>query len=136
MTDFTHAHFAEPHWLWLAVAAPVILIALQRYAAAARRRQLATLAAPQFLDDLTRSHSPARRAFKDILLVLTVAGVGVALARPQWGMQELAGQALGEDIVFAVDCLRSMLAADVPPNRLERAKLPYWNSSGATGGGA
>ncbi len=121
--DFTHAHLAEPHWLWLAVAAPVILIALQRYAAAARRRQLATLAAPQFLDDLTRSHSPARRALKDILLVLAVAGVGVALARPQWGVQELAGQALGEDIVFAVDCSRSMLAADVSPNRLERAKL-------------
>lgn len=121
--SFSHPHFAEPHWLWLAVASPVILIALQRYAAAARRRQLATLAAPQFLNDLTRSHSPARRALKHLLLVLAVAGVGVALARPQWGVQELASQALGEDIVFAVDCSRSMLAADVSPNRLERARL-------------
>ena len=121
--EFAHPHFAEPHWLWLAVAAPLLLIALQRYAAAARRRQLATLAAPQYLKDLTRSHSPARRALKNILLVLAVAGVGVALARPQWGVRELAGQALGEDIVFAVDCSRSMLAADVSPNRLERAKL-------------
>ena len=121
--NFAHPHFAEPHWLWLAVAAPLLLIALQRYAAAARRRQLATLAAPQYLKDLTRSHSPARRALKNILLVLAVAGVGVALARPQWGVRELAGQALGEDIVFAVDCSRSMLAADVSPNRLERAKL-------------
>ena len=121
--NFAHPHFAEPHWLWLAVAAPLLLIALQRYAAAARRRQLATLAAPQFLKDLTRSHSPARRALKNLLLVLAVAGVGVALARPQWGVRELAGQALGEDLVFVVDCSRSMLAADVSPNRLERAKL-------------
>jgi Ca-activated chloride channel family protein len=121
--NFAHPHFAEPHWLWLAVAAPVLLIALQRYAAAARRRQLAALAAPRYLADLTRSHSPARRALKEVLLVLAVAGVGVALARPQWGVRELAGQALGEDIVFAVDCSRSMLAADVSPNRLERAKL-------------
>ena len=120
--NFTHPHFAEPPWLWLAVAAPVLLIALQRHAAVARRRQLATLAAPPFLRELTRSHSPARRALKNVLLVLAVAGVGVALARPQWGVQELAGQALGEDIVFAVDCSRSMLAADVSPNRLERAK--------------
>jgi hypothetical protein len=30
---------------------------------------------------------------------------------------------LTEDIVFALDCSRSMLAADVAPNRLERAKL-------------
>ncbi|HEU0037972.1 MAG TPA: BatA domain-containing protein, partial [Verrucomicrobiae bacterium] len=95
--NFAHPHFAEPHWLWLAVAAPLLLIALLRYAAAARRRQLATLAAPQYLKDLTRSHSPARRALKNILLVLAVAGVGVALARPQWGVRELAGQALGED---------------------------------------
>jgi Ca-activated chloride channel family protein len=121
--DFARPHFAEPHWLWLAVAGPVVLIALQRYAAAARRRQLATLAAPQFLADLTRSHSPVRRALKNSLLVLAVAGVGIALARPQWGVRELAGQALGEDIVFAMDCSRSMLAADVSPNRLERAKL-------------
>jgi Ca-activated chloride channel family protein len=121
--EFAHPHFAEPHWLWLAVGAPLVLIALQRYAATARRRQLASLAAPQYLKDLTRSHSPARRALKNILLVLAVAGVGAALARPQWGVRELAGQALGEDIVFAVDCSRSMLAADVSPNRLERAKL-------------
>jgi Ca-activated chloride channel family protein len=123
MTDFAHAHFAEPHWLWLAVSAPIVLVLVQRYAAVARRRQLAALAAPQFLDDLTRSHSPARRAIKNALLVVAVTGIGIALARPQWGVLEVAGQALGEDIVFAVDCSRSMLAADVSPNRLERAKL-------------
>ena len=85
--NFAHPHFAEPNWLWLAVAAPLLLIALQRYAAAARRRQLATLAAPQCLKDLTRSHSPARRALKNLLLGLAVAGVGIALARPQWGVR-------------------------------------------------
>jgi len=122
MTSFTNPHFAEPQWLWLAVAAPVLLVVLQRYATHARRRQLATLASPQFLDELTRSHSRVRRAIKNALLVLAVAGTGIALARPQWGVQELAGQALGEDIVFVMDCSRSMLATDVSPNRLERAQ--------------
>lgn len=123
MMDFTQPHFAEPQWLWLAIFGPLALLALQRYAAWARRRQLATLAAPQLLADLTRTHSPARRAFKNFLLLLAVAGLGLALARPQWGVQEFVAQELGEDIVFAVDCSRSMLAADVSPNRLERAKL-------------
>ncbi len=123
MMDFTQPHFAEPQWLWLTACGPIVLLALQRYAAWARRRQLARLASPQFLAELTRSHSPARRAFKHFLLLLTVAGLGLALARPQWGVQEFAAQELGEDIVFAVDCSRSMLAADVSPNRLERAKL-------------
>jgi len=121
--NFTSPHFAEPQWLWLAFLALVLVLVLLRYAARARQRQLATLASSQFLDDLTRSHSPLRRAIKNSLLVLAVVGTGVALARPQWGVLELSGQSLGEDIVFAVDCSRSMLATDVSPNRLERAKL-------------
>ena len=121
--DFAHPQFAEPRWLWLAVLGPLGLIALHRYSAWARNRQLAQLAAPHFLADLTRSHSPGRRAFKHALLVLGVAGIGLALARPQWGEQEGGGQALGEDIMFVVDCSQSMLAADVTPNRLQRTKL-------------
>lgn len=123
MMDFAHPQFAEPRWLWLALLGPLLLVALQRYSAWARQRQLAQLAAPHFLADLTRSHSPARRAFKHALLVLGVAGIGLALARPQWGEQEGGGQSLGEDIMFVVDCSQSMLAADVTPNRLQRTKL-------------
>lgn len=121
--DIAHPQFAEPRWLWLAVLGPLLLVALHRYSAWARQRQLAQLAAPHFLADLTRSHSPARRAFKHALLVLGIAGIGLALARPQWGEQEGGGQALGEDIMFVVDCSQSMLAADVTPNRLQRTKL-------------
>ncbi len=121
--NFAFIQFAELRWLWLAVLGPALLVALLRYSAGARRQQLAQLAAPHFLDELTRSHSPARRAFKNTLLVLAVAGIGLALARPQWGEQENAGQSLGEDIMFVVDCSQSMLAADITPNRLQRAKL-------------
>ena len=122
--DFSHPHFAEPLWLWLACLGPVALVALQRYSAAMRRRQLARVAAPEFVAELTRSHSPARRVFKEGLLAVAVCGLGLALARPQWGeAQRQETQLRGEDIVFAVDCSRSMLAADVTPNRLQRAKL-------------
>jgi Ca-activated chloride channel homolog len=120
--NFTNPHFAEPQWLWLAVLGPALLLWLQVHAARARRRQLALIAAPQFLGDLTRSHSPARRLIKNAAMLLATAGIGIALARPQWGVHELAAQPLGDDIVFAVDCSRSMLAPDVSPNRLERAK--------------
>jgi Ca-activated chloride channel family protein len=123
MMDIAHPHFAEPRWLWLALVGPLLLLALQRYSAWARRRQLAQIAAPEFVADLTRSHSRIRRGFKNTLLVLALAGIGLALARPQWGEQAEASHLFGQDVVFLLDCSRSMLATDVSPNRLQRAKL-------------
>ena len=123
MTDFTNPHFAEPAWLWLAVLGPLVLLALQRYSAWARQRQLAQMASPHFVEELTRSLSPVRRWIKDAFLLVAVAGLGLAMARPQWGQQETGGQVLGQDTVFLLDCSQSMLATDVTPNRLQRAKL-------------
>lgn len=121
--DFTNPHFAEPRWLWLALAGPVLLVLLYRYAAWARQRQVKLFASSNLLGGLLRSHSPLRRAFKNGLLVLAVACVGLALARPQWGETSEVSQALGEDILFILDCSRSMRAEDVRPNRLARAKF-------------
>lgn len=122
MMDFTNPHFEEPAWLWLAVLAPVLLAGLHRYAALARRKQLARVASPHLIAGLTRSLSPARRNLKQFLLVVSVALFGVALARPQWGELETQNQWLGDDVLFVLDCSRSMLATDVLPNRLQRAK--------------
>jgi Ca-activated chloride channel family protein len=121
--NLANPHFAEPRWLWLAVLGPIALIALQQYSAWARRRSLAELAAPEIITQLTASQSPFRRSIKNLLLVLAIAGIGVALARPQWGEQAETSRLLGQDVVFLVDCSRSMLATDVTPSRLERAKL-------------
>lgn len=122
--SFANPHFNEPAWLWLALLGPVLALGLQRYAAWRRKRQLARIAAPDFLSNLTRSHSPAKRLAKDVLLVLSVFAIGIALARPQWGEERAERTKLtGDDVVFALDCSSSMLATDVVPNRLERAKL-------------
>jgi len=121
--NFTHPHFAEPHWLWLALAGPLSLAALQVYSSWMRRQHLRQIAAPDFVAELTRSYSRTRRVIKNALLVLAVAGIGLALARPQWGEQAETSHLLGQDIVFVLDCSRSMLASDVGPNRLQRAKF-------------
>ncbi len=125
--NFSNPHFAEPEWLWLAVAGPLLLAALHRYAAWARRRQLSQIASPAFLEQLTTSLSPARRALKNGLLVAALAAIGLALARPQWGEQTEISHLLGQDTLFVVDCSRSMLATDVAPNRLQRARLAVLN---------
>ena len=120
---FTDFHFAEPRWLWLAAVAPVLLALLHRHAANARREQLARVASPHFVAELTASHSPARRQFKNIFLLAAFAFAGLALARPQWGSTEAGNAWLGEDVMFALDCSQSMTASDVAPNRMQRAKF-------------
>jgi Ca-activated chloride channel family protein len=126
-------HFAEPRWLLLAFLGPLLLLALQVYSSIARKRQLAQIASPTFLQQLTESHSPLRRGFKNLLLILALGGIGVALARPQWGEQRIKEQHLGEDVVFILDCSRSMLATDISPSRIGRARqavLDYIHNPG------
>ena len=123
MMDFSHPHFETPGWLWLAVIAPFLLAWLHRHAAMKRREQLAKMASPHFLNELTASHSPRRRWFKETLLLLAFALGGIALARPQWGELQSHSQFLGEDVMFVLDGSFSMLSTDVRPNRLQRAKL-------------
>lgn len=121
--SFADFHFAEPRWLWLAVAAPVLLAWLHRQAASARREQLARMLSPHFAEQLTTSHSPARRRLKNFLLLVAVTLAGLALARPQWGKTESGRAWLGEDVVFVLDCSQSMTATDVFPSRLQSAKF-------------
>jgi Ca-activated chloride channel family protein len=121
--DLTNPHFAEPRWLWLGILACIALILLHRYAAWSRRRDLGLLAVPEILQNMLRSHSPRKRIFKETLLVVAVAAIGIALARPQWGEQTEVTETMGQDILFLIDCSQSMMAGDIRPNRLTRAKF-------------
>jgi Ca-activated chloride channel family protein len=121
--NLAHPHFADPDWLWLAFFGPAALLVLHQYSAWRRRQQLAQIASPEFLAELTRSHSRVRRALKNALLVIALVAMGLALARPQWGEQTEASHVYGQDVVFLLDCSRSMLATDVSPSRLQRAKF-------------
>jgi len=127
MTNPADFHFAAPDWLWLAILGPVSLALLHRYAAAARREELGRMIAPRFARQLTASHSPGRRRFKNGLLLTVFALAGIALARPEWGKTETANEWVGEDVVFVLDCSRSMLSTDARPDRLDSAKYSILN---------
>ncbi len=57
-----------------------------------------------------------------LLIAFAVLAVMVALAGPRWGTREVETEAKGLNLVLAMDISRSMLAEDMPPSRLERAK--------------
>jgi Ca-activated chloride channel family protein len=117
------ATFAQARWLPLAWAAPLAVIVLEGAArihrARARSRFGAPGAASRLVQDQGRGLRFARAACAAIALML----LGVAAARPQWGTTEEEVARRGVDVFACVDVSRSMLAEDVTPNRLERAKL-------------
>jgi Ca-activated chloride channel family protein len=127
MTNFANLHFAAPAWLWLAALAPIALALLHGHAAKARRGELGRMIASQLARQLTASHSAVRRRFKNGLLLAAFALAGVALARPQWGQAQTGSGWVGEDVVFVLDCSRSMLTTDAQPDRLDCAKYAVLN---------
>jgi len=88
-----------------------------------RRASLEKFAAPHLVERLTASVSPGRRLVKFVLLLVGVACLFVALARPQVGFRWEEAHRRGIDILMAVDTSKSMMANDVQPSRLERARL-------------
>lgn len=114
--------FADP--LWLAALALVPLLGLAFWAGArARRRALERFAESALVERLTASVSRRGRLAKAGALLAAVGLAVVALARPQFGTRVETVRARGQDVMVALDLSQSMLAEDVSPNRLERAKL-------------
>ncbi len=83
---------------------------------------------------LTDTVSLAARRWKAALQVAALGLLVLALARPQFGTRVETVRTSGQDIVVAVDLSRSMLAEDVAPNRLERARLTILRLMGNLGG--
>lgn len=113
--------FGSSQWLWGLLLIPLLLGYLI-WAARQRARLAARFAEPGLWRQLAGEAKLAAIRWKPILFIIAVALVIVGLAGPQWGARAVMLQRRGLDIVVALDVSRSMLAADVKPNRLERAK--------------
>ena len=115
--------FANPHMLWLLLAIPPALLAFFWWAGRARQRLLTQFIQARLLPTLTIGISATRQKISIGCLVLAVVCLILALARPQWGFDWQETKQRGLDIVVAIDTSKSMLAEDIAPNRLARAKL-------------
>lgn len=114
--------FATSSWLFALALVPG-LVALFWLAARARRSALARFGDHDLVRRLTATVNGSARTVKSALLATAVGLIVIALARPQFGSRVETVQARGQDIMIAVDLSQSMLAEDVAPNRLERARL-------------
>ncbi len=115
--------FEHPNLLWLLLILPPALLLFFRLAGRARQKRLEQFIQARLLSILTVGISPARRKIRFAFLILAVVFLIVALARPQHGFDLQEVEQRGLDIVVAVDTSKSMLAADIAPDRLTRARL-------------
>ncbi len=118
--------FYWPHAFWLLLI-PVGLLALnlrQRRAATANARPKITQAEAR-QSSLVLGPATARSGAARAHLLFTFGLVAaiLAVARPQWGQLEEPVFDQAREIIIALDLSRSMLAEDVKPSRLERARL-------------
>jgi Ca-activated chloride channel family protein len=115
-------NFGAPEWFWGLLLVPllVVLFARAERRAAARLREFVS---ERLLPTLARTLDRRRRTFRFALTLLAMSLTITALAKPRWGYIYENVKRKGLDLIFAVDTSRSMLSNDVPPSRLQRAKL-------------
>lgn len=104
--------------LWLAPLAGVLAHVLMT-----RRPAAAGFLSPAMAARLAPPPTPGRRTWQVVLASTALLLALVALARPQWGAQEETVYQRGRDLMLVLDVSRSMLARDVHPSRLGRAKV-------------
>ena len=116
-------HFAEPTYLF-AIPVVIILITLIYWVGENRMRsKLTRFVSNKLIGHLVHSYSLRRQVIKGVLVCLAFICFIIALARPQWGNTWEKMEVRGIDILIALDTSKSMLAEDLQPNRMERAKL-------------
>ncbi len=113
--------FANPEYLYLLLLLPVIILlwVLNEYR---RRRAMLRFGNSDLVKKLIPELSRIRPAVKFILLLTAISLAIIMLARPQFGSKLKEVKRQGVEVIIALDVSNSMLAEDIQPSRLERAK--------------
>src|SRR3954466_5212590 len=115
--------FGNSQMLWLLLVIPPALLAFFWWAWRQRQALMTQFIQARLLPGLTVGLSTRRGRLRVALLTFAVICLIITLARPQWGFDWEEAKQRGLDVVVAIDTSKSMLAEDVAPNRLTRAKL-------------
>lgn len=113
--------FANPDYLYLLLLLPV-LIALFIINEFRRRKSLKRLGDTSLIGRLIPEISEIRPVIKFLFELLAVSAAVIMLARPQFGSKIEEVKKQGIEVIIALDVSNSMMAEDIQPNRLTRAK--------------
>ena len=118
--------FESPQYLYLLLVL-VALAAIHYYIIYKKKQQVKRFGDPELTRQLFLGVSRWRPEVKFWITMLALASFIVALARPQFGTRLDTRERTGIEAIIALDVSNSMLAEDVKPNRLEKAKMMVSN---------
>ena len=113
--------FANPEYLYLLLLLPVLIVLFTIYQVR-RGNSLKKLGESAMINRLLPEISGIRPVIKFTFLLLGISAVIIMLARPQFGSRLEEVKKQGVEVIIALDVSNSMLAEDIQPNRLTRAK--------------
>lgn len=119
--DWNAFHFLRPDFLWL--LAPLVLVLILGLAGIRDQATWKKYIAPHLRPYMIQKGNEWIRGYMQVLafLILSIAVLG--LAGPTWNKIELPEKILETPLIIALDLSQSMMATDLQPNRLERAKF-------------
>ncbi len=134
LNDYLHIawedfHFLRPMFLWLLL--PVILALVLGLIGLHEEVKWKKVIAPHLRAYIIHKGSEGIKKRMQILLFVFVSIAIVGLAGPTWKTVEVPGKTLETPVVILLDLSQSMMAEDIQPNRLERAKFKIIDMLGA-----
>lgn len=113
--------FANPEYLYLLIVLPIVLL-LFIFSNYKRRKRIERYGDPQLLKAFIPVWASLSSKVSFWLSLVAMALIIFILARPQFGAKKETITTRGVEVVVALDISNSMLADDITPNRLEKAK--------------
>lgn len=116
MSGFQHIEY------FFALAAIPLLLLMYLFVLAWKKRTIKKIGDENLVREMIKNYAPQKFALKFVLILsaFTFAVFALANLRSPKGVEQVNRN--GIDVMIAIDVSKSMLAQDIKPNRLERAK--------------
>jgi Ca-activated chloride channel family protein len=113
--------FKDPHFLYILFAV-LFFVALYFYSNARRKKNIAQYGDVELLKALIPSSAVLRSRITFWLTTVALVLLVIAVARPRYGTKKETMLTKGVEVVVALDISNSMMAEDITPSRLDKAK--------------
>jgi Ca-activated chloride channel family protein len=119
-------HWGTPVYLNFLLLIPMLVIFFI-FAGINKRKKIEKFGDPVLVEKLSSSKSITKERMNKVLIIIAASFLVLTLARPQIGGRLTMAKRYGVDIMIAIDTSLSMLAQDIKPSRIEKAKLEIFS---------